>query len=176
MITSRVESRMSSRITRQHMTARRPAENAELMLHAYHVHIRDVEKIRRTQVGGQVLLRNLEAHFRRIIVAARQIIDRDDQALHRRKLRRHRAAQVGRKRGNAAFPGQIITEESDLPDVRGHLHKCFRLIPRIAPVCGYGVFTPYTDYSHHLIVRLDPGRAVKGIRIPENQPRILHIT
>jgi hypothetical protein len=37
----------------QHMTARRPAENAEFMLHANHVHVRDVQEIRRAQVGGK---------------------------------------------------------------------------------------------------------------------------
>jgi hypothetical protein len=108
---------------RQHMTARRPAENPELMLHANHVHVRDVQEIRRAQVGWQVLLRNLEAHFRRVIVAARKVIDRDDQALHRRKFRRHRAAQIGRERGDAAFPWQIIAEERNFADVRWLLHE-----------------------------------------------------
>ena len=108
---------------RQHMTARRPAENAELMLHANHVHVGDVEEIRRAQVGRQVLLHNLEPHFRRIIVAARQVIDRDDQALHGRKLRRHGAAQIGCKRGNAAFPRQIIAEKCNFANVRWLLHE-----------------------------------------------------
>ena len=108
---------------RQHMAARRPAENAELMLHANHVHVRDVQKIRRAQIRRQVLLRNLEAHLRRIIVTAREVIDRHDQALHRRKFRRHGAAQVGRERGNAAFPRQIIAEKRDLADGRGGLHE-----------------------------------------------------
>ena len=60
----------NSRNKRQHMAARRPAENAELVLHTNHVHVRDVQKIRRPQIRGQVLLRDFEAHFRRIIVAA----------------------------------------------------------------------------------------------------------
>ena len=108
---------------RQHMTARRPAENAELMLHANHVHVRDVEEIRRAQIRRQVLLRNLKAHLRRIIVATREVIDRHDEALHRRKLRRHRAAQVRRERGDAAFPRQIIAEKRDLADGRCGLHE-----------------------------------------------------
>ena len=57
---------------RQHMTAGRAAENAELMLHANHVHVGDVQKIRRAQIGGQVLLRNLKAHLGRIIVTSRR--------------------------------------------------------------------------------------------------------
>ena len=105
------------------MAARRPAENAELVLHANHVHVRDVQKIRRAQVGRQVLFRNLEAHLRRIIVTLREIIDRHDEALHRWKLRRHGAAQVRRERGDAAFPRQVIAEKRDLADGRGGLHK-----------------------------------------------------
>ena len=108
---------------RQHMASRRPAVNAEFMLHANHVHVRDVQKIRRAQIRRQVLLRNLEPHLRRIIVTAREIIDRHDEALHRRKLRRHRAAQVRRERGDAAFPRQIITEKRDLADVRWLRHE-----------------------------------------------------
>jgi len=95
----------------------------KLMLHANHVHVRDVQKIRRAQVGRQVLLRNLKAHFRRVIVAAGEVIDRHDEALNRRMLRRHRAAQIGRKRGNAAFPRQIIAEERNFADVRWLLHE-----------------------------------------------------
>ncbi len=108
---------------RQHMTARRPAENAELMLHANHVHVRDVQEIRRAQIRRQVLLRNLKAHFRRVIVAARKVIDRYDKALNRWMLRRHRAAQIGRERGDAAFPWQIIAEERNFAYVRWLLHE-----------------------------------------------------
>ena len=56
------------------MTARRPAENAEFMLHANHVHVRDVQEISRAQVGRQILLRNLEAHLRRVIVTAARLL------------------------------------------------------------------------------------------------------
>ena len=66
---------------RQHMAARRPAENPELMLHANHVHVRDVQKIRRAQIRRQVLLRDLEAHLRRIIIAVGAVIDRHDETL-----------------------------------------------------------------------------------------------
>ena len=101
----------------QHMTARRPAENAELVLHTNHVHIRDVQEIRRTQIRRQILFRNLEAHFGRIIVTFREIIDRHDEALQRGEFFRHGAAQIGRERGDAAFARQIIAEKRDFADV-----------------------------------------------------------
>jgi hypothetical protein len=50
------------------------------MLHADDVHAYDVEEIGAAQVGRQVLLRNLEAHLRRIIVTAREVIDWHRQA------------------------------------------------------------------------------------------------
>jgi len=65
------------------MAARRPAENTELVLHTNHVHVCDVQKIRCAQIGRQILLRNLEAHFGRIIVTFREIIHGHDKALQR---------------------------------------------------------------------------------------------
>ncbi len=38
------------------MTARRPAENAELVLQAHDVHVADVQEIRRAQIRRQILL------------------------------------------------------------------------------------------------------------------------
>jgi hypothetical protein len=73
------------------------------MLHAHHVHVRDVQKIRRAQAGGQILLLDFEAHFRRIRVTVHEIIDRHDEALPLRKFFRHGAAQIRRERGDAAF-------------------------------------------------------------------------
>ena len=108
------------------MTARRPAENTELMLYANHVHIRDVQKIRRAQIRGQVLLSDFKPYFRRIIIALRQIIHRHDEALQRGKFLRHGTAQVCRERGNTAFARQIIAEKRDLADVRWGLHELLR--------------------------------------------------
>ncbi len=51
------------------MTAGRPAENAELVLQADDVHVADVEEVRGTQIGRQVLLLNLEANHLRVLVA-----------------------------------------------------------------------------------------------------------
>ena len=108
---------------RQHMAARRPAENPELMLHANHVHVRDVQEIRRAQIRRQILLRDLEPHFRRIIITFREIIDRHDEALQLRKFLRHGAAQIGRERGDAAFSRQIIAKKRDFVYIRWLLHE-----------------------------------------------------
>ena len=113
---------------RQHMAARRAAENPELVLHANHVHVRDVQEIRRSQIRRQILPGDFKAHFRRIIITLRKIIDRHDEALQRGKFLRDGAAQIGRERGDAAFPRQIITEERDFADVRWLLHKMCRAV------------------------------------------------
>ncbi len=88
------------------------------MLHTNNIHVRDVEKIGRSQVRRQVLLHNFESHLSRIIVTAREIIDRHDEALHRRKLRRHRAAQVRRECGNTALSRWIIAEECNFANIQ----------------------------------------------------------
>jgi hypothetical protein len=102
----------------QHMTSRRPAENAELMLHANDIHARDVQKVCRAQVGGYVLLGNLKAHFCGVVVAARDVVDRDDQALHLREFLRDGAAQIRGERRNAAFPRQIVAQKCNFADFR----------------------------------------------------------
>ena len=63
------------------MTAGGPAENAEFVLQADDVHVADVEKVRGTQIGRQVLLLDLEAHYFRIFVATRDVVDRYGEAL-----------------------------------------------------------------------------------------------
>lgn len=76
-------------------------------------------------IRRQVLLRNFKAHLRRVIVTARKIIDRQDEPLQGRIFRRQRAKQVGRERGDAAFPRQLIAEEGNFADVRWLLHEIF---------------------------------------------------
>ena len=65
---------------RQNVAAGRSAENAELVLQADNVDIADVQEIGGAQIGGQVLLLNLEANHFRIIVAAWNVIDGDREA------------------------------------------------------------------------------------------------
>src|SRR5882672_5741020 len=105
------------------MAARGSAENAEFMLQANQIHVRNVEEIGRAQIGGQVLLRNLKAYLRGIIVTAREIVDRHDEALHRRKLCCYGTTQVSRERGDAAFPRQVIAEKCNFADFRWLLHN-----------------------------------------------------
>jgi hypothetical protein len=108
---------------RQHMAAGKSAENAKFVLQANHIHIGDVQKIRRPQVRRQVLLGNLETHFRRIIVSIREVIDRHNETLHRREFRRHGAAQIRCERGDATFARQIIAEKSNFTNAGDGLHE-----------------------------------------------------
>ena len=80
---------------RQDVTAGRPAENAELVLQADDVHVADVEEVRGAQIGRQVLLLNLETNHFRVLVAARNVVDRYGQALALR-VRALRRRQAGR--------------------------------------------------------------------------------
>ena len=80
-----------------------PAKNAELVLQADDVHVADVEEVRGTQIGRQVLLLNLEANHFRVLVATRNIVDRHGQALALRMRACDSGKQVGREGGNAAL-------------------------------------------------------------------------
>ena len=83
----------------------------------------DVEEIRGPQIGGQILLLDLEAHFGRILVAALEVVDRHRKARGLGLVRGHRGPQVGGEGGDAAFARQVIAKECDLPDFGGSVHK-----------------------------------------------------
>jgi len=102
---------------REQVAARHAAEDAELVLHAENIDIRDVQEIGRAQIGRQLPFLYLEAHLRGIVVPPLDVIDRHDQALQGRELRRHRRAQVCREGRNAALSREIVSQERDLADV-----------------------------------------------------------
>src|SRR5882724_6205267 len=106
------------------MAASRSAENSKLMLEADGVHVADIEKIRRAQIGREILFLDFEAHFPGIVVAFFVIIHGHGEAVRFRKFARDALAQVGRKRSDAAFARRIISQKSDLANCRTHLHRC----------------------------------------------------
>ena len=64
-------------------------------------------------VGVEFLLRNLEAHARRVLVTLGPVVHRQREALRLRERCRDGLAHVRRERGQAALAGQVVTEESD---------------------------------------------------------------
>src|ERR1035437_4254793 len=105
------------------MAAGRPAENPELVLQADHIGTADVEEIRCPQIGGQVLFLDFEANFRRILVTALEVVNRHRKAVGPGLGSDHRRPEVGGEGGDAAFARQVTAKESDLPDLRGCVHK-----------------------------------------------------
>src|SRR5579862_4183383 len=93
------------------MTAGWPAKNAEFMLHANHIHVRYIQKVRSTQIRWQVLLRDFKTHLCRVIISIGAVIDWHYQAFYRWKFRCYRATQIRCERGNAAFARQVISQE-----------------------------------------------------------------
>src|SRR5438067_360788 len=102
----------------QDVTTGGPAENAELVLQADDVHIVDVEEVRGTQIGRQVLLLNLEANHFRVLVAIRNVVDRRCEALTLWMRACDGGKQVRRERGNTAFAWQVVANKSNLADFR----------------------------------------------------------
>src|SRR5437763_11762715 len=91
----------------QYVTAGGPAENTELVLQADNIHVADIEEVRGAQVGGQILLFNLEANHFRIFVATGYIVDRYGETLALRMRVGHSGKQVSREGGNAALARQV---------------------------------------------------------------------
>ena len=105
------------------MAAGRPAENPKLVLQADDVGPADVEEIRCAQIGRQVLFLDFEANFRRLLIAAREDIDWHRKAIGPGLGGGHRRPEVGGKGSDAAFARHVIAKESDLPGLRGCVHK-----------------------------------------------------
>ena len=57
------------------MAARLAAVNAELMLHAEHVCVAEIQKIRSTPVGVEIFFQQLKADALRVVVALHAVID-----------------------------------------------------------------------------------------------------
>src|ERR1035438_464955 len=117
----------------QDVTTGGAAENAELVLQADDVHVVDVEEVRGTQIGRQVLLLNLEANHFRVPVATRNVVDRHGHALTLRMRSRDGRKQVRREGGNAALSGQVIADKSNLVDFRCFFHEAFPFQVTLSP-------------------------------------------
>jgi hypothetical protein len=59
----------------QDVTTGGTAENTELVLQANDVHVADVEEVRGTHIGRQVLLLNLEANDLRVLIATFDVVN-----------------------------------------------------------------------------------------------------
>src|SRR5712692_1537573 len=113
----------------QDVTAGGPAENAELVLQADDVYVADVEKVRGTQIGRQVLLLDFEANHLRVLVATRNIVDRHCEALALGMRACDGSKQVRCERSNAAPAWQVVANKSNLADFRSFYHEAVPLQP-----------------------------------------------
>ena len=98
------------------MTTGGSAENAKLVLQADDIHVADVEEVRGTQIGRQVLLLNLEANHLRVLVAVLKVVDRHREALALGMRACDGGKQVSRERSNAALAWHVVSNKSDLAD------------------------------------------------------------
>ena len=121
----------------QDVTTGGPSEDAELVLQADDVHVADVEEVRGTQIGRQVLLLNLKANHFRVLVATRNVVDRHRQALALGMRAGDGGQQVGRERSDAAFARQVVSDESDFVDFRNGFHPVNPML-RVGRQAGNG--------------------------------------
>jgi hypothetical protein len=113
----------------QDVTTSWPAENAELMLQANDVHVTDVEKVRGTEIGRQVLLLNFEANYVGVLVATWNVVNRDGEALALGVCASDGGKQIGRERSYAALAWQVVANKGDLTDFRRAIHESIPLLP-----------------------------------------------
>lgn len=95
------------------MTASGAPVDAKLMLHAEHVDVVEVDKVRRTAIAIEVLLQDLEANSRWVSVAFDVIIHRTRNALRVRCSAGDGFAKVGGEGGDSTLPRFVASEECD---------------------------------------------------------------
>ena len=72
---------------RQQMAAARASKDSEFVLQAEDIDVNQIQKIGRPPVCGDILFRNFETHFGRIVVSLRAIGHRDNRTVQARVLR-----------------------------------------------------------------------------------------
>ena len=113
------------------MAAGRPAEDAVFVLKAGDVGVAKIQEVGRSPVGVAVLLLDLEPHLRRVIVAAGDVVDREDEAVGGGIPARDRGTQVVREGGDATLAREVVAEEGDLSDLGIPPHGSKRSSPLI---------------------------------------------
>ncbi len=108
------------------MAARRAPEDAVLVLEADDVGIGEIQEVGRAEIRVDLLLLDFEPRLRRVVVSLREIVDRDHEAIGTRVLGGDRRAEVIREGRDAAFPRQIVTDESDLLNLTISFHRLAR--------------------------------------------------
>jgi hypothetical protein len=121
----------------QQMAASRPSKDPKLVLHRHDLDVVNIEEFSRTPVRVDLLFVDFKTHALRVIVALGPIVDRTDNTLGVGKLGRHRLADVGGKRGNAAAARQVIADEGDVFGIRRFFHVC-KLLRFRTPQTGSG--------------------------------------
>ena len=97
----------------QNVAARGAAVDAVFMLQADKIVAIEVQEIGGPLIGGNILLRQFQAHLLRIIVARIGIVDGNGKQASFSVFGCERVAQVGRESGNAALARQIIPNKSN---------------------------------------------------------------
>ena len=84
------------------MTARRPPEDAVLVLKANEIHAIDVQEIRRSTIAGRVAFLNFKANPGRISVAPLPVVDGNSETVSLGAFGRDGLTQIGCKGSDPA--------------------------------------------------------------------------
>ena len=106
------------------MTARRTPVDPEFVLHAEHVRVVEVQKIRRTTVRIEILLQQLKTNARRVFVALGPVVDRRHITVGSGCRTRHRLAEIMRESRDSAQARKVVAEEGNAPRRIGTAQEC----------------------------------------------------
>jgi len=99
------------------------AVDAELVLEADDVDVGDVEEVGGAEVGGEVLLFDLEANDLGVGVAGGEVVDGDGEAIAEGVGGGDGGEDVRGEGSDAALAGEVVSEEGDFADARVIFHE-----------------------------------------------------
>ena len=105
------------------MAAARASENSKFVLQTENINIHKIQKIGRPPVGGDILFRNFETHFRRIVVSRGVIGHRNNRTVQIGILRDDCFAQIRCESGDSTLPRNIIRQKCDPFNVAWQIHR-----------------------------------------------------
>ena len=93
------------------MVTSRTTINTKLVLKADHIGVGEIQEIGSAAIAAQILLRNLKANFRRIGVALRHVVNRNNKAFVVGCVVREGSINRIGEGGNSAFSRQVVTND-----------------------------------------------------------------
>ena len=97
------------------------------MLNTKHIHMREIQKVGRPQVGRDIVLLDFKPHLTRVVIRATRICHRDHRTVPIRARRRYGISKIASKCRNPTFSRRIVSQNRNLAAYSNLFHVSHHL-------------------------------------------------